>query len=117
MTKEELSTYMDETGRHVYYIVRHVSRSGMSRSISFFVVSEGSIRSIDYHIKEHLSYKFDRNNGGFKVEGCGMDMGFAVIYDLGRYLWPNGDNRTITGRNGDKTPETDGGYLLDYTQL
>jgi hypothetical protein len=29
-------------------------------------------------------------------------------------LYPKGDGKTITGRNGDIKPETDGGYLLKH---
>jgi hypothetical protein len=42
----------------------------------------------------------------------GMDMAFATVYAAGRRLYPKGDGKTITNRNGDKNPETDGGYLL-----
>ena len=29
-------------------------------------------------------------NDGIKISGCGMDMGFEIVYQIGRALWPDG---------------------------
>jgi hypothetical protein len=77
-------------GSTVYTILRHVSRSGMSRSISAVVVEDGEPVVIDYLVRHALGLTFDRTNGGLKVQGGGMDMGFHVVYSLSYALYPNG---------------------------
>ena len=132
--KKELKKLIEKGGRVVYSINRHVSSSGMNRAISFFIAvpltkkeqeqksrrgsnPKTNIICIDWEIAKLGLYKEDRNHGGLKVGGCGMDMHFSVVYNLGRALFPEGDEKTITGRNGDTEPETDGGYLLQNEKL
>ena|ERR1035437_1828097 len=45
--------------------------------------------------------------------GCGMDMGFHLVYNLGRTLFPEGFKVEGRGRNGDASGwDKDGGYAL-----
>lgn len=102
-------------GSTVYTILRHRSASGMSRVISVVLVQpDGRMIHPNHAASRALGYPLVNKNGsdGLRVSGCGMDMGFEVVYRLGCALWPKGDGKTITGRNGSKKPETDGGYLL-----
>ena len=70
-------------------ILRHVSRSGMSRSIGLIVLDEeGDIADISYLAARALGDKMDNTGDGIKVSGCGMDMGFHLVYGLGRKLFP-----------------------------
>jgi len=107
-------------GTDVYCIVRHVSASGMSRQISFHVVEAGQILNITYHVGNVLGYKMATDRAALKVGGAGMDMCFAVVYGLGRALFPDGYTLPAGqyGRNGNpSTHETDGGYALNSRQL
>ncbi len=73
-------------GAEIYTLVKSVSKTGMSRQISLYVVQEGSIKEIDYFVARAL----DRPRGkGVRITGCGMDMGFALVYELGRALYPD----------------------------
>ena len=108
-------------GDTVYTIIRHVSQSGMSRVISIVVTlppkKKGDRPSMihpNYAVAAACGYTLVTKNGheGLRVGGCGIDMGFSVVYNLAATLWPGGDGKFTTGRNGDKGPETDGGYLL-----
>jgi len=72
-------------GSTVPVVLRHVSRSGMSRSIS---VLSPDARDVSFLAARVLPYKFDRKNDGLKIGGCGMDMGFAIVYELSATLWP-----------------------------
>jgi hypothetical protein len=54
--------------------------------------------------------RFDRNREGIVVGGCGMDMGFHLVYNLGATLWPKGTEKPHGTRNGE--PDTSGGYAL-----
>jgi len=72
----------------IYTKVEHVSRSGMLRYISMQIVENGeifTIRSLPNF--EKAGYKFNMDNGhdGWKMGGCGMDMGFALVYDVASF--------------------------------
>lgn len=96
----------------IYCVLRHVSSSGMSRRISFYVNIENKIRYLDWYVEKILDYKRDTHKDGVKVSGCGMDMGFAVVYELGKALWPDGTDKPHGMRNGE--PDNDGGYALKH---
>ena len=128
LTKEEkeekikfLKKILKKADNKVYGVVKHVSSSGMSRDIDFFIFTyeDKKIKKywISYILAGLLNYPFNDNRESLKVSGCGMDMIFSVVYNLGSVLFPNGDGKTITGRNGSKKPETDGGYLLTAEKL
>lgn len=92
-------------GTTVYCTLRHVSRSGMNRLISLAVVDDGRLVDISYRVAEATGDSYDHNKGAIRVGGCGMDMGFALVYNLGRALYPQGfgiegerkDGRKIRG--------------------
>lgn len=70
-------------------ILRHVTRSGMSRSIS--VVSPDGAYDVDYLlVRAGIGGSFDQKNGGIKVGGCGMDMGFSLVYGMSHTLYRDG---------------------------
>lgn len=108
-------------GDTVYTILRSVSKSGMSRVISCRIFLNGDAtnpRILDYHIARAVGYTHDREREGLKVHGCGMDMGFDVVYNLGRVLWPEGFKVEGRGRNGDTSGwDNDGGYALKQRWL
>ena len=66
----------------VWTNVEHVSRSGMSRSISSYIVRDGEILKLDWLICRVLGYTLDAKNGGVKVNGCGMDRGYHIVSGL-----------------------------------
>ena len=132
----------------LHCIVRNVAPSGMSRSIDVY-----RFRCVDGKIqKEWLSYRiaavcgesWDNKRECIKVAGCGMDMVYAIAYNLGRVLWPEGfgvrcregswkgslpttkeiaaeaaaNGAIFRGRNGDASGwDSDGGYALRAEQI
>lgn len=74
-------------------ILRHTSKSGMSRSISPVIDCE----DVSYLVARAIGEKVDQNHGGIKVGGCGMDMGFALVNSLSYALYPE---YRCTGRDG-----------------
>lgn len=120
---EEAKEYLLELvkpGDTVYTIVRHVSKSGMSRVIDLFVIRENRPIRISWSANKVLGWTYDRNHEGIRVGGCGMDMCFHVVYSLGRRLFPDGfqlaDNQY--GRDGDTSGfDNNGGYALIYKNL
>lgn len=77
-------------GDTVYCILRSVSKSGMSRRIDFYVFKDGTKYFLTNAIAEVLGLGYNtedwRQSKGARVNGCGMDMGFACVNDLGAML-------------------------------
>jgi hypothetical protein len=85
----DLRQWIQEGGT-VYTILRHCSRSGLSRSISLFVIKDNQPIELDYWAAKAIDYKIDRKNGGLIVTGTGMDMGFHLVYSLSYAMFGNG---------------------------
>jgi len=103
-------------GVKVYTIVKHVSSSGMSRHIQPYIVHKGEIISIGWYVSRALGWKLVSGTHAIKVSGCGMDMGFHMVYTLGRVMFPKGFTlpKGKRGRNGDTSGyDNDGGYALN----
>src|SRR3990167_736484 len=109
-------------GDTIYTILRHVSRFGMQRVIDLIVLTEDGPRSITYQTSVLTGTPLSRDWYGVKVRGTGMDMGFAVVYDLSYQLFSQGFGCVGDGCpsndhfNGDRDytphPHKDGGYAL-----
>lgn len=69
-------------GSKIYTKVTHVARSGMSRSIELYYVADGEICNCSWLVARALGDPIDQKNGGVKIGGCGMDMGFALANAL-----------------------------------
>jgi hypothetical protein len=66
----------------------------------------------------------DQSDGGLKIGGCGMDMGFALVYALGRKLYPDGfdcaGERCPSNDHCNRVEAThhkDGGYALRHAWI
>ena len=93
-------------GDTIYCILRHVSRSGMTRVIDLVKVSDdGEILRIGYNAAKAVGWPYDREREGVRVSGCGMDMGFHLVYCLAHALF-----------FGDTASE-DAGYSLTHRWL
>jgi hypothetical protein len=88
--KQEAKDYLlalfagDESPR-VGTILRHVSQSGMSRDISLFY--KGA--NITWHVARAMGETIKDKYGQrvIRVGGCGMDMGFHLVYSLSGVLY------------------------------
>ena len=98
-------------GDTVYSVLRHVSASGMSRRIDFYVMKKNRPVFLSGQIGRVLDLSRGKNDG-LVVGGCGMDMGFHVVHNLGYALWPKGTKKPHGTRNGE--PDSDGGYALNH---
>ena len=88
-------------GSTVYTILRHVSRSGMQRTIGVVALippnSKSALKERDIDIR-HPNYATsivcgmleDRQRSGVKINGTGMDMGFEVAYRIGQAIHGDG---------------------------
>lgn len=93
MTPEEARAILLEglrPGEKVYTVLRHVSRSGMTRIIDPIRMTPDGPRTLAAPVAALLGLRLDRDRWGVKIEGCGMDMGFELVYLLGHHLFPDG---------------------------
>ena len=102
-------------GDTIYCILRHVSASGMSRRISLYAMQDGKPHNITGTAAIAMDRKLNRDEFSIIVGGCGMDMGFHLVYSLGYCLWPSGTPEPHGRRNGE--PDSDGGYALRHEWL
>lgn len=77
-------------GTTVYTVLRHVSRSGMSRDIDLYVMQDGEPRWISRLAARAAGLTFNERAEAVRMGGCGMDMGFAAVYALSHALYPDG---------------------------
>ena len=92
-TAEAIGRLLSELtpGRTVYTKITHVSRSGMSRSIECYLAQgRDNLTDITWLVARATNSRVDNTHGGIVMGGCGMDMGFALVYGLGRTLYPDG---------------------------
>lgn len=81
-------------GSTVYTLVRSVASSGMSRRISVFTILDGTLSNLDWYIERAGIAKRRAHKEGLYIQGCGMDMSFALTYDLAMTL--HGDGYSIS---------------------
>lgn len=131
--REQSATRLRELlkpGQTVYTCLRSRSSSGMSRRISVHVAIMAErygapdkrrangyrmirvpvIHDITADVGEVIGERM--KDGALLIGGCGMDMGFDVVYRLGAHLWPHGTKKPHGKRNGE--PDRDGGYALKH---
>lgn len=93
-------------GDTVYTILRHVTRSRMTRYIDLYVFRDNEPRYLTYWASEVLGWKRSNKYEGIKIEGCGMDMGFHLVYSLSRRLFPDGFGELCTFEGCTYRPST-----------
>ena len=68
----------------------HVSQSGMTRHIKVRQLKNDKPLDWTYLVSKALDWKLSNKTNGIKVGGCGMDMGFHLIYTLSSELFNDG---------------------------
>lgn len=112
-------------GTTVYAKVNNVSRSGMSRNISLYIIEGKTAKDdvyvnprmidISYHAAKALEWGYKEGyNGGIRVSGCGMDMLFHTVYSLSYVM---GYGALDQSGSADKNINKEGYYGLRYRQL
>lgn len=118
---------MVKPGDTLHTVLRHVSRSGMSRGIDVYRIEGGDAHWLSRLVAKAAGFPFDEKRKCLKVGGCGMNMGFHVVYELSSHLYPNGHECSGEGcnsndhSNGDRNRKPhqhrDGGYALKQRWL
>ena len=80
-----------KAGDPVYTILRHVSKSGMTRYIDLYVVSAERLPlRITWSVATALERTYDRRQEALRISGAGEDVGFAAVYHLSHTLFGDG---------------------------
>ena len=74
-----------KTGDTVYTVLRHVSASGMSRRIDLYTFQDNKPVYLSGYYAMMQGEEPPRD--GYKVGGCGMDMGFHLVYSMSSMLF------------------------------
>jgi|TARA_A100000172_G_C2999787_1_gene95850 hypothetical protein len=99
MDKENLKDHLKEMfpkGSTAYTTVTKVAPSGLSRHIKVVAPFESSsnkqirLSNQSYNIAKFLDWTYKDNTNSVFVGGCGMDMGFHLIYTLSSVLYDDG---------------------------
>ena len=99
--KKELKPYFKK-GSTVYTSVQKVSQSGMYRHIQVLVCYKKRIINLSYGVSKLLGWTFKDKTCSIGVSGCGMDMGFHLVYTLSSILYSGKDRA---------------GYILDQSWI
>jgi hypothetical protein len=86
----------------------------MQCRISLHTIHKGELIPLD-HAASVLTGRTLSDEGGIVCNGCGMDMGFDLVYSLGYSIWPKGTRKPHGTRNGQ--PGKDGGYVLRHSWI
>jgi hypothetical protein len=88
-------------GDTLHTVLRGVSRSGMNRKIDVYLLTaeNGKVEKqwLSYWIAKACGFTFDKKSECISVGGCGMDMGFHVVYETARRVFSEGF--TCTGKD------------------
>ena len=81
-------------GDTLHLILRSVSRSGMCRRIAIKKIvpqngHEAGILHLDHNVNLALGQNPGEKDNGDRMDGCGMDMGFQLVYNLSHALFPD----------------------------
>ena len=94
-------------GMTVYTILDSVSRSGMCRHIRLVILDGDTPYYLAYHAAKVLGYALKDRSDSIRITGCGMDMGFALVYELSSALFARDEN----------DPQNSGSYALKQRWL
>jgi len=78
----------------IYTILRHVSKSGMTRHIDCLFITNNEPIWLNYDIARACGYSVSKG-GSIKISGAGMDMGFHIVYSIAYALTDNEDYKGI----------------------
>jgi len=116
-----------QPGDTLYTVLRHTSKSGMYHVIDVYTMKDNTPLRWSWSVASAINCRYDRKHEGIGVSGCGMDMGFDIVYNLGYALF--GKDYKCPGKKcgspehhhnqGNKPylkgiKHTDGGYALNH---
>ena len=79
-----------KAGDTLYTKLVHCSKSGMMRVVDVFIIRDNVPLRYSWSVAQAAGFKYNRKHEGVEVGGCGMDVGFEVVYNLSRVLFADG---------------------------
>lgn len=74
----------------IYTVLTYLSRDGMTRAIKPLIATPyGQIHDLSWRLARAGLGRVNQKHGGIIMGGCGMDMGFALVYEIGRAVIGN----------------------------
>jgi len=74
----------------VYTILKSVSQSGMYRHIQVIAIKDNQPIDLTRWVAQYSEWPYKEKTNGVGVSGCGMDMGFHLVYTLSYDLFDDG---------------------------
>mgnify|MGYP003515550123 FL=1 len=117
-----------EPGDTVYTKLIHRSKSGMYRAVDVYVIKDNVPLRLSWSVALATESGYDTRHEGVRAGGCGLDVGFALVYALSCALFRK-DGFTCIGKgcpsndhnNGERNYEphvhSDPGYALNHRWL
>lgn len=87
-------------GDTLYTVLRHVSASGMTRWIDVYRMTDNDPHWLSSLVAKATNMTLDRKREAIKIGGAGMDMGFAIVYELSHALYGDGYRCIGVGGSG-----------------
>lgn len=78
------------SGSEALLVLEHVSQSGMARDIKVYANHGTGPYHLSHLVEAAGLGKRRKNRDGVRVGGCGMDMGFHLVYNLSTVLYGDG---------------------------
>lgn len=85
-----LNTVKLKPGETIFTILRGVSKSGMYRTVDVYCFRENEPLLLSHSVSKAIGFTYDNRKNAVGVSGCGMDVGFEIVYNLGRVLFKDG---------------------------
>lgn len=77
-------------GDTLYTVLCQVARSGMSRRIDVYKIDGSTPFWLSALAAKSIGMPFDYDKQGVRMQGCGTDMGFELVYNTSQALFPKG---------------------------
>ena len=104
---EQLRKFL-KPGDTIFTILRHTSKSGMTRDIDIYIVKDNEPVWLSGYARHVVGDGKSRDGNSIRVGGCGMDMGYHIVHNLGYALFPDGFDCTMRDGHGrDRCPSND----------
>lgn len=96
MTKKEKMEAIKHLKEHikngdtVFTKLEKVSSNGMYRNIKVITIKDNSPSYWSYYVAKAVDLTYKEKTNAVGIGGCGMDMGFQIVYCLSRTLFNDG---------------------------
>lgn len=94
---DQLKTYL-QPGMTVYTILQSVSRSGMQRKVSVYIMIDNKPIRITHLVATACGYRYDGKSGAVVLNGAGYDAATEIAHALSHRIYGDTANVFNTGR-------------------